>query len=129
MLRTTLTGTHALLGCEIERDVAGLLDPDGFGAMRELVDGRWPDFSRPPRELLDDAQGGVQQQDGGKERWDTKPPGASAEARDSKGGGQSWQRELCDVKRGEKAGDGLPDLSIAHRRCKRIRLVSDSPVD
>jgi uncharacterized protein len=38
VLRTTLTGTHALLTREIETDVTLLLDEHGFGAARELVD-------------------------------------------------------------------------------------------
>jgi predicted nucleotidyltransferase len=37
VLRTTLTGTHALLTGEIETDVTVLLDAHGFGAARELV--------------------------------------------------------------------------------------------
>jgi len=37
VLRTTLTGTHALLTGEIETDVTLLLDEHGFGAARELV--------------------------------------------------------------------------------------------
>jgi predicted nucleotidyltransferase len=37
VLRTTLTGTHALLTGQIETDVTLLLDAHGFGAARELV--------------------------------------------------------------------------------------------
>jgi len=37
VLRTTLTGTHALLTGEIETDVTLLLDAHGFGEARELV--------------------------------------------------------------------------------------------
>jgi predicted nucleotidyltransferase len=40
VLRTTLTGTHALLTGEIETDVTLLLDAHGFGAARELVDAK-----------------------------------------------------------------------------------------
>jgi uncharacterized protein len=37
VLRTTLTGTHALLTGEIETDVTLLLDAHGFGEAQELV--------------------------------------------------------------------------------------------
>jgi uncharacterized protein len=40
VLRTTLTGTHALLTGEIETDVTRLLDAHGLGATRELVDAK-----------------------------------------------------------------------------------------
>ena len=40
VLRTTLTGTHALLTGEIETDVTVLLDSHGFGAARELVEAK-----------------------------------------------------------------------------------------
>jgi uncharacterized protein len=40
VLRTTLTGTHALLTGEIETDVNLLLDAHGFGEVRELVDAK-----------------------------------------------------------------------------------------
>jgi predicted nucleotidyltransferase len=40
VLRTTLTGTHALLTGEIETDVTLLLDAHGFGAARELVEAK-----------------------------------------------------------------------------------------
>lgn len=40
VLRTTLTGTHALLSGEIETDVTLLLEPHGFGAARELVEAK-----------------------------------------------------------------------------------------
>jgi predicted nucleotidyltransferase len=40
VLRTTLTGTHALLTGAIETDVTVLLDAHGFGAARELVDAK-----------------------------------------------------------------------------------------
>lgn len=40
VLRTTLTGTHALLTGEIETEVTLLLDAHGFGAARELVDAK-----------------------------------------------------------------------------------------
>ncbi len=40
VLRTALTGTHALLTGEIETDVTLLLDEHGFGAARELVDAK-----------------------------------------------------------------------------------------
>lgn len=40
VLRTTLTGTHALLTGEIETDVTRLLDAHGFGAARELVEAK-----------------------------------------------------------------------------------------
>lgn len=39
-LRTTLTGTHALLTGEIETDVTLLLDAHGFGAALELVEAK-----------------------------------------------------------------------------------------
>lgn len=40
VLRTTLTGTHALLTGEIETDVTLLLDAHGFEAARELVEAK-----------------------------------------------------------------------------------------
>lgn len=40
VLRTTLTGTHALLTGEIETDVTLLLDAHGFTAARELVEAK-----------------------------------------------------------------------------------------
>lgn len=40
VLRTTLTGTHALLTGEIETDVTLLLDAHGFGAARDLVEAK-----------------------------------------------------------------------------------------
>jgi len=40
VLRTTLTGTHALLTGEIETDVTLLLDEHGFGQARELVEAK-----------------------------------------------------------------------------------------
>jgi predicted nucleotidyltransferase len=40
VLRTTLTGTHALLAGEIETDVTLLLDAHAFGAARELVEAK-----------------------------------------------------------------------------------------
>jgi hypothetical protein len=40
VLRTTLTGTHALLTGEVETDVTLLLDAHGFGAARELVEAK-----------------------------------------------------------------------------------------
>ena len=40
VLRTALTGTHALLTGAIETDVTLLLDAHGFGAARELVDAK-----------------------------------------------------------------------------------------
>lgn len=40
VLRTPLTGTHALLTREIETDVTLLLDAHGFGAARELVEAK-----------------------------------------------------------------------------------------
>jgi predicted nucleotidyltransferase len=40
VLRTTLTGTHALLTGEIETDVTLLLDAHGFGPARELVEAK-----------------------------------------------------------------------------------------
>jgi uncharacterized protein len=40
VLRTTLTGTHALLTGEIETDVTRLLDAHGFGAALELVEAK-----------------------------------------------------------------------------------------
>lgn len=40
VLRTTLTGTHALLTGEIETDVTLLLDAHGFGAARELIEAK-----------------------------------------------------------------------------------------
>jgi predicted nucleotidyltransferase len=40
VLRTTLTGTHALLTGEIQTDVTALLDAHGFAAARELVNAR-----------------------------------------------------------------------------------------
>jgi uncharacterized protein len=40
VLRTTLTGTHALLTGEIETDVTLLLDDHGFAAARELVEAK-----------------------------------------------------------------------------------------
>jgi predicted nucleotidyltransferase len=40
VLRTALTGTHALLTGEIETDVTLLLDAHGFGAARELVEAK-----------------------------------------------------------------------------------------
>jgi predicted nucleotidyltransferase len=40
VLRTTLTGTHALLTGEIETDVTLLLDAHGFAAARELVEAK-----------------------------------------------------------------------------------------
>ena len=40
VLRTTLTGTHALLTGEIETDVTFLLEAHGFGAARELVEAK-----------------------------------------------------------------------------------------
>jgi hypothetical protein len=40
VLRTTLTGTHALLTGEIETDVTLLLDAHGFGGARELVEAK-----------------------------------------------------------------------------------------
>lgn len=40
VLRTTLTGTHALLTGELETDVTLLLDAHGFGAARELVEAK-----------------------------------------------------------------------------------------
>ncbi len=40
VLRTTLTGTHALLTGEIETDVTLLIDAHGFSAARELVEAK-----------------------------------------------------------------------------------------
>lgn len=40
VVRTTLTGTHALLTGRIETDVTLLLDAHGFGAARELVEAK-----------------------------------------------------------------------------------------
>ncbi len=40
VLRTTLTGTHALLTGEVETDVTLLLDAHGFGAALELVEAK-----------------------------------------------------------------------------------------
>jgi predicted nucleotidyltransferase len=40
VLRTTLTGTHALLTGEIETDVTLLLDGHGFAAARDLIDAK-----------------------------------------------------------------------------------------
>lgn len=40
VLRTTLTGAHALLTGVIETDVTLLLDEHGFGAARELIDAK-----------------------------------------------------------------------------------------
>jgi len=40
VLRTTLTGTHALLTGEIETDVTLLLDERGFGEARELIEAK-----------------------------------------------------------------------------------------
>lgn len=40
MLRTTLTGTHALLTGEVETDVTLLLDAHGFGAALKLVEAK-----------------------------------------------------------------------------------------
>jgi len=40
VLRTTLTGTHALLTGEIETDVTLLVDAHGFSAARELVEAK-----------------------------------------------------------------------------------------
>jgi uncharacterized protein len=40
VLRTTLTGTHALLTGEVETDLTLLLDAHGFGAARELVEAK-----------------------------------------------------------------------------------------
>jgi predicted nucleotidyltransferase len=40
VLRTTLTGTHALLTGEVETDVTLLLDAHGFSAARELVEAK-----------------------------------------------------------------------------------------
>jgi predicted nucleotidyltransferase len=52
VLRTTLTGTHALLTGTIETDVTLLLDEYGFSAARELVDAkRQGERSELPAEL------------------------------------------------------------------------------
>jgi hypothetical protein len=40
VLRTTLTGTHALLTGEVETDVTLLLDAHGFGAALKLVEAK-----------------------------------------------------------------------------------------
>ena len=37
MLRTTLTGTHALLTGEVEADLTAVMDRYGFGEAGELV--------------------------------------------------------------------------------------------
>lgn len=54
VLRTTLTGTHALLTGEIETDVTLLLDEHGFGEARELVEAkRRGERSELPTELAE----------------------------------------------------------------------------
>jgi predicted nucleotidyltransferase len=60
VLRTTLTGTHALLTGEIETDVTRLLDEHGFGAARELVEAkRRGERSELPPGLADQWKGTV----------------------------------------------------------------------
>lgn len=70
VLRTTLTGTHALLTGEVETDVTRLVDAHRFGAARELVEAkrrgerselppplaeRWKTEAMRAFEMLDDA--------------------------------------------------------------------------
>jgi predicted nucleotidyltransferase len=61
VLRTTLTGTHALLTGEIETDVTLLLEAHGFGAARELVEAkRRGERTELPRDLGERWRGEVQ---------------------------------------------------------------------
>ena len=107
VLRTTLTGTHALLTGAIETDVPLLLDEHGFSAARELVDAkRRGERSELPAEIA--------------ERW-RKEVGRAFDVRDGAlarshlpeepGNVREIEAWLTDVRRRNLDGSGLPARS------------------
>lgn len=88
VLRTTLTGTHALLTGEVVTDVTALLDTYGFQAARELVEQkRRGERAELPEEVLERWKGQVhrafEQLDAAHERSSLPEEPANVEALDA----------------------------------------------